>query len=231
MVRAVVAGGFARRLLIVAPDRGRSECSHAVTTGRGLNVRRRDDLTFDHGDVPLEVFETDGTPADCVRVATAAVAPDIDLVCSGINAGANVGLDVYWSGTVAAAREAALNGIAAVAVSHYRHPDYGRTWDHVGAWMRDVWDRTVLAGSVGLWNVNLPAFGPGRCDPSSAAVPDVVHASVETSPMIRRASIDDGVYGATSGFHDRPRVEGSDVERCFAGAVTISELTIDPTRR
>src|SRR5262245_53768028 len=95
--------------VVVAPARAHSGCSHRVTTDGPFRVAARPDG-----------FAVEGTPADCVRVALHDVAPDIAWVLSGINAGGNLGADVYHSGTVAAVREAVLHGLPGVALSQYR---------------------------------------------------------------------------------------------------------------
>jgi 5'-nucleotidase len=96
------------RVTVVAPDRERSSASHALTLHRPLRVRA-------HGE---RHFSVDGTPTDCVYLGV--VRPLFEppqLVVSGINRGLNVGDDVTYSGTVAAAFEAALLGVPAFAVS------------------------------------------------------------------------------------------------------------------
>jgi hypothetical protein len=70
-----------------------------------------------------------GTPADCIRVAISHIAEDINYVISGINAGGNLGVDAYISGTVAAVREAAMHGIPGIAVSQYRQGKRDYDWD------------------------------------------------------------------------------------------------------
>ncbi|RJQ83923.1 MAG: hypothetical protein C4519_05900 [Desulfobacteraceae bacterium] len=67
--------------------------------------------------------------ADCTRLALKEIAPDADWVLAGINQGANLGSDVYQSGTVAAAREAAILGKKSIAVSQYIAPDWLVDWD------------------------------------------------------------------------------------------------------
>src|SRR6516162_8079498 len=79
-------------IVCVAPDSHHSGCGHRVTTDRPLRVRPLGDNRW----------SLDGTPADCVRVALAHVAPDVDWVLSGVNHGSNLGVDVFHSGTVAA---------------------------------------------------------------------------------------------------------------------------------
>jgi 5'-nucleotidase len=112
-LRAVVAGlAPIARVIVIAPDRNRSGVSRSITLGSMLQVVE--------DDVPgAEVaFATDGTPADCVRLAMlglAGVRPV--LVVSGANLGLNVGDDVAYSGTVSAAFDAAMHGLPSVAVS------------------------------------------------------------------------------------------------------------------
>jgi 5'-nucleotidase len=95
-------------LLVVAPDEERSAVSHGLTIRSPLSVRN---ISTNH-------FTLSGTPADCVIYALAHLsARSPDLVISGINHGANLGDDIMYSGTVAAAREASRHGIASMAVS------------------------------------------------------------------------------------------------------------------
>ena len=107
LARAVEALGD---VIIVAPASEQSTRSHALTLHRPLRV-----LPLGEG-----VWSVDGTPADCTYVALhhpTMLPRRPTLVLSGINHGANLGSDVFYSGTVAAAREAAFRGVAAMALS------------------------------------------------------------------------------------------------------------------
>jgi 5'-nucleotidase len=99
------------RVIVVAPETEQSASSHALSLHRPLRIRNPEP----------DVFAVDGTPADCVYLALYSkgrVLPRLpDLVVSGINRGLNLGQDVFYSGTVAAAREGALRGIPALASS------------------------------------------------------------------------------------------------------------------
>lgn len=241
------------RIMVVAPDRGRSECGHSVTTTRDLSVT----------ETQAGWFAVDGTPVDCVRSAMTVLCPNASLVFSGINAGANVGVDLLVSGTFAAAREAALHGVHSMAVSHYRRPEVPKTWDHSGRWLKPVLDsffREVgLTGesndakTVGdqdhqpgqLWNVNLPAIDP------ETDLPPILDCEVERRPMHRegmlrdkpknsrqsqsetgpaslRGRVERQPISIQSDFHGRPRSSGTDVERCFSGNLTISRISPYP---
>jgi len=100
------------KVTIVAPDGERSSISHGITLGRPLwyhRVARRNKL---YG------YAVSGTPADCVKIAIGVILPrKPDLVISGINHGSNDGCSVFYSGTVAGAREGAMMGIPSMSVS------------------------------------------------------------------------------------------------------------------
>ncbi|MBI2684461.1 MAG: 5'/3'-nucleotidase SurE [Actinobacteria bacterium] len=98
--------------IVVAPDRNRSAIARSITIDRPLTV---EEVTLPDGTV---AFATDGTPVDCVRLAVLGLVGDApDLIVSGVNLGLNVGDDVTYSGTVAAALEGVLLGWPAIAVS------------------------------------------------------------------------------------------------------------------
>ena len=111
MRASLIEAGF--ETITVAPDGNRS------AMGRSVSVRSRVQLRIqDSGDLNNPVWGTSGTPVDCVRIGLLAeMFPAIDLVLSGINNGVNLGDDVSYSGTVAAAAEAALLGCRAAALS------------------------------------------------------------------------------------------------------------------
>lgn len=97
------------QVTVVAPDREQSATSHSLTLHRPLRATRRAD----------GAFQVDGTPTDCVLLALGALMPDEpDWVISGVNHGPNMGEDVLYSGTVAAAMEGLAAGIRSIAVSY-----------------------------------------------------------------------------------------------------------------
>jgi 5'-nucleotidase len=100
------------KVTILAPDRNWSGGGHVKTLDRALRVR---EVRLADG---TQAFTSDGAPSDCVALATLGLFKEpIDLVVSGINAGANLGHDVTYSGTVTAAMEAAIAGVPGVAIS------------------------------------------------------------------------------------------------------------------
>ena len=97
---------------VIAPDRERSAVGHGITLNEPLR------LTWVEVNGACSGYAVTGTPVDCVKLGLAEILKDRpDMVISGINAGANVGMDINYSGTVSAAREAAVFGIPAIAVS------------------------------------------------------------------------------------------------------------------
>ena len=108
-------------LLVIAPDRPRSASSHAISLREPLFLERVSLL----GDA--EAYASNGTPPDCVALGLSRAGEErLDLVVSGINQGANLGEDLAYSGTVAAAAEAAICGIPsfAVSVAAWSEPDF-----------------------------------------------------------------------------------------------------------
>ncbi|MCP4581733.1 MAG: 5'/3'-nucleotidase SurE, partial [candidate division Zixibacteria bacterium] len=96
------------RVVTVAPDRDRSGASHSLTVTRPLRAKK----------IEKDYYAVDGTPTDCVMIAVYKLLKRMpDMVVSGINCGANMGEDVTYSGTVAAAIEGTLFGIPSIAVS------------------------------------------------------------------------------------------------------------------
>lgn len=198
---------------IVAPWEERSACSHQVVTARPMRPVR----------LGSRRVAVDAFPADCVRLAFHERWGPFDWVLAGVNHGANLGADIYYSGTVAAAREAALLGIRAIAVSHYRDRLLDDSdWDRARGWVRRLLP-TLLSAPLGqgeYWNVNLPSL------PSGPADPPVVECSVDTSPVQVRYSADGPERLYSGVYTERPRRVGSDVDVCFGGSISVSRLSL-----
>jgi len=134
----------------VAPASEQSAKSHSLTMHRPLRVTQRGERRF----------AVTGTPADAVYLALHHLLPEPpDVVISGINRGANLGYDVHYSGTVAAAREACLQGCLALAVSAHSHDGEGPSFEAGGAYALQV-ARQLLAHGLPdghFLNLNVPA--------------------------------------------------------------------------
>lgn len=143
------------RVVAVAPAAEMSGVSHAITLTRPLTIE-------DLGD---DVHAVDGTPADCVTIALHHVLTEVPaIVVSGCNHGANLGDDVAYSGTVGGAREAAMFGLPALAVSRARGGP-GSDYSPAAA-LTVALVRAIASGSMSLprgafLNVNLPEGEPG----------------------------------------------------------------------
>lgn len=121
----VLASALARvegaKIYVFAPDRERTAAGHGITMRESLYLEAWD--RADYPDVE-QAFSCSGTPADCVKIGVSLLKEQgisIDLVCGGINHGANLGSDFYYSGTLACAMEGRLLGIPSIAFSLCSH--------------------------------------------------------------------------------------------------------------
>ncbi len=199
-------------LVVVAPCDAQSGCGHRVTTHAPLQPVARGEARF----------ALDGTPADCVRLALSGLTGTPEWVLSGINAGGNLGADVYHSGTVAAVREAALHGVPGVAVSHYRRRGADFDWPRAARWTRsllaDLVARPHEPGT--FWNVNLPHLLTAEADP------EVVFCPLEIAPLPLRFFEEAGRYLYDGDYHKRQRGSGGDVDVCFSGHIAVTKLRL-----
>lgn len=204
-------------VVVCAPELNQSATSHSLSLHRSLRLR----------EVEPGVFCLDGTPADCVYVALNSAGRILprrpDIAVSGLNHGLNLGIDVFYSGTVAAAREAAMRGIPAIAASADREADRAAAAALTAAIARELWERTrAAAGPAPLLNVNIP---PG-------------HRWKVRSTRLGARLYDDGVIyredprgreylwigGAAPRHEPTP---GSDTDAYDAGEASITPLSLD----
>ncbi|MEO8658963.1 MAG: 5'/3'-nucleotidase SurE [Bryobacteraceae bacterium] len=196
----------------VAPDCERSGVGHQITTAASIAVIE---------DSPNR-FRICGTPADCTRLALSCLVPDAGLVVAGINRGGNLGVDIYISGTVAAAREAALHGVPAVAISQYilrgRELDWARTEAMASRVLHKLLEQSLPGGVY--FNVNLPHLT------REAPEPEIVECPVDFSPLQVRYRRDGDQYRYSGDYYSRPRRDGTDVDLCFAGNITVTAIPL-----
>jgi len=213
---------------VVAPSLPQSASGHSITLTEPLVVHR---VQISDAPQPFWGNSVDGRPADCVRLAVRKLlAQWPDLVLSGINAGANLGVNVFYSGTVAAAAEAAMLGIPSVAFSAaFESSPADIDFPRAGRLCRWVLDRLLAAGlrSRDLINVNIPPLGPGRpvgvrvVPQSTAELDDTYHASTDSQG---RQS-----FRLGSSYSFAHRHEASDVTCLAEGYVVITPLHVDMT--
>jgi 5'-nucleotidase len=222
------------RLVTIAPDGNRSAMARSITTRRPLWV---EEVSFSDGTVG---YATDGTPVDCVRLARLGLVDDFEaqLVVAGINHGANLGDDITYSGTVAAALEGVVLGLPAIAVSQqskgrsldFRYDggfDFGVAAGFVARLVERLEEVPMPTGT--LLNVNVPAGEPEGVEVASLGKRIYrdelkVAPHVDGSPTRQRYWI----YGADPGFHDEP---GTDLAVVASGRIAVTPIHFDLTDR
>lgn len=210
-------------IFVVAPDRERSATSHAFTLDRPLRCE----------EIDKQWFMVDGTPADCVYLGLLKICPrKPDLVVSGINHGFNLGSDVFYSGTVAGAVEAALRDVPAIAMSlewkrgmHKSQEPFARAAEFAHALARAVLAEGLPPGT--LLNVNVPSS-----DGNSARH----YRWTKLGKRLYRDQVDERadlrgrryywIGGPAAGYGDVP---GSDCHAVRDGVVSVTPLDLDLT--
>lgn len=132
---------------IVAPDVGQSSMGHAITHSRPLTLKRTPIAGYD-------AYRINGTPADCVAIGVE-MWKGVDIVLSGINLGLNLGNSIWHSGTLAAAKQAALLGIRGIALSTTTgdtEPDFA----FLRTWVKRALELLIPCKDLTLVNVNIP---------------------------------------------------------------------------
>jgi 5'-nucleotidase len=211
-IQALLKAIEGHETVIAAPKDHQSGCGHQVTTTRSIPLLKRSEREYAIG----------GTPADCSRIALTHIYPGAKFVLSGINAGGNLGVDAYISGTVAAVREAAMLGIPGVAISHYRKGKLNYNWDAASEFtkevLKDLLNRSWEAGT--FWNVNLPHLQPGEPEP------EIVFCQPCTKPLPVNYRIEGNEFYYVGNYSERERTKGSDVEVCFSGNIAVTKLKV-----
>lgn len=212
-------------ILTLAPAAHQSATSHAVTFNGPLTVEPR---RFGDRDA-YEGLAIGGRPADCIKLGLSELIDgEVDLVISGMNAGANVGINVIYSGTVGAAREAAILGVPAIAVSLHVGDWNAIRWPDAADHARRTIDTLLDHGlpKAALVNVNVPILDDGR-EPKGIRV-----ARACTVPLLdeyeRRS---DGSYRIRSTMTFRRRDPDTDVAALFDGYITLTPLQHSLTDR
>lgn len=207
---------------VVAPERPRSACSHAITLHKPLHLST---VQLDDG---ILGYTTNGTPSDCVALALCDLMEEKpDLVISGINLGPNLGDDITYSGTVAAAFEGAIFGVKSFAISvadyHVKSFDYAAK---VATMVADAIMEHGLSEET-LLNVNVPNL------------PESEILGIEVTRQGKRrylGSIEKRIHPRGMPYYWRggeikdPNGEpGTDVAAIAAGKVSVTPLQIDMT--
>lgn len=217
-------------ILVVAPLTVQSATGHGITFRQPLMTQT---VTAAPG---MSGIAVDGRPADCVKLGLSSLWPARygpgsrpDLVVSGMNMGANVGINVLYSGTCAAALEAAFLGVPAIAVSlhHGRsRPDYDTAARHARAGIDQILRAAALKPHECL-NLNIPITESPGPTPPMVVCPMNTHGIVDAFDK-RQNPIGETYYwsaGTPMEFH---RTEpGTDVEELVKGKMTLTPLRYD----
>jgi 5'-nucleotidase len=216
---------------VIAPDSNRSATARSITTRSPLWV---EEVSFDDGS---SGFATDGTPVDCVRFADLGLLGERpELIVSGINHGSNLGDDITYSGTVAAALEGIVLGVPAIAISQQsaaREMDFrlGRSFDFsiaaslAAEIVARLADEPLPAGT--LINVNCPSGEPSGIEVTRLGkrlYNDELRLVEEGEEGRRRYEI----YGFEPSFEDE---QGTDLAAVARGRISITPVHFDLTDR
>jgi 5'-nucleotidase len=215
---------------VIAPDSNRSATARSITTRAPLSV---EEVEFGDGDVG---YATDGTPVDCVRFAELGlVGGRPNLIVSGINHGANLGDDITYSGTVAAAFEGIVLGIPAVAISQQSSGggmgyvsgrfDFAVAAPLIAELVRHL--TTEPMPDATLINVNCPAGDPQGIEVTRLGkriYNDELKLVGEESDRRRRYEI----YGWKPGYEE---IDGTDLYAVARGRISVTPIHFDLTDR
>jgi 5'-nucleotidase len=204
-------------LEVIAPDSNRSATGRAVTLHDPIRV---EEVEFGDGTTG---FATDGTPVDCVRFASLGLieAPP-ELIVSGINHGANLGDDITYSGTVAAALEGIMLGIPAVAVSLVRGGDFAPLAAFVARLVDELDEVPMPEGT--LLNVNGPGgevSGARACRLGKRVYNDRMELTEEDRGRRRYR-----LYGEEPSYEHEP---GTDFAAIAEGLIAVTPIHFDLT--
>lgn len=199
-------------LVVYAPEVNNSGVSHHITLGHPLRTRAQ----------APGWWAVDGTPADCVHLATYKPEAPFALVVSGINAGANLSYDVHYSGTVGAAFEARLRGVPAIAVSLV--DPVGGSFAHAAAFTSRLAQEQLKRGfpEDAILNINVPAGQPRGFQWTTLGHRPFEHAVVE-----RRDPRGERYFWVSGGPEVAAEIPGSDCTAIEAGLIAVTPLGVD----
>ncbi|MBN2363964.1 5'/3'-nucleotidase SurE [candidate division WOR-3 bacterium] len=197
-------------ICVVAPEEEQSASSHGITLRKPVVVKNPEQ----------GIYTVSGTPTDCIVLALrAGLCPDPDIVLSGINSGYNIGEDILYSGTFAAAAEASLSDIPSMAVSSEYSKDIS-SFEKCGKIARKLIPAVLELG--GLWNLNVPS----RLLSEKIKVTFMGHRKYDRAISPRFDPIGRAYYWLSG---DKPLwdvEEGSDISAVESGAASLTPYKI-----
>ncbi len=216
-----VARSLSDDVWVVAPETEQSATGHSLTIRRPLRIR-------EHG---ANTFAVDGTPTDSVLLAVNELMKDRqpDLVLSGINRGGNLGEDIVYSGTVAAAMEATILGVPAIALSQDFERDEDVPWETAEQWAPGIIQKLAARGwpENTLININFPPVLPGDV----AGVRACIQGRRKVGDVIVRGIDPRGVpYYWIGGVRSEDKgVPGTDLAAMADKCVSVTPVSLDLT--
>jgi len=224
-----IARSLSKDVWVVAPESEQSAVAHSLTVRRPLRIRK----------LRGNRFIVDGTPTDAVMLAVHHIMKDRrpTLCLSGINRGANLGEDITYSGTVAAAMEGTLLGVPSIALSQVISPGQPAKWAtseaHAARVIRQImkvmgkekdgWPKNVLL------NINFPDVEAGKVKGMMAAgagrhkIGDDLHENLDPRGV--------PYYWIGSMRQESPAPKGTDIAEVRAGRITVTPLYLDLTHQ
>ena len=220
-VLARIAATLSADVWVVAPETEQSGAGHSLTLRRPLRIRQ----------VEERRYAVDGTPTDCVLLAINEILSDRKptLVLSGINRGGNLGEDVTYSGTVAAAMEGTVLGVPSIALSQ-EYPDRGPVpWETGEAFAPDLIRRLCQIGwpRNSLININFPGVGPDRVVGIRAAAQG--RRKIGDQIVTGRDPRGSPYYWIGSMRTEDPTVAGTDLNAVHGNAVAVTPIAMNMT--
>ncbi len=207
---------------VVAPVTCHSSKGHAVDTKNAIRVERR------HLEPFGEIHVVHSTPADCVRVGMRHLLKSPpDFVIAGINPGANLGVDLFYSGTAAAAREAALLGVPAIALSRLLNGSFPVDWDVLAKHVTRV-VQTMLGPEYRLpighfWNINFPSIADEAYPDEMTLAPHGTEAHAVAFRVVEQAENFE-ILEYSAQYRDRGRSKLCDVHHVFEQRITATPV-------
>ena len=214
---------FVKEVFVIAPELEQSGASHSLTLRQPLRIRK----------VSRNCYAVQGTPTDAVLLGISEIMKDHppDLVLSGINAGANLGDDVTYSGTVAAAMEGTLLGIRSLALSQVYSDRSSVDWDASRNWIKKVLDyvRNIPWPSGVLLNVNFPPIKNRLVIGIEATSQG--HRKIGGELAFGVDPRGEKFYWIGQQREEKELIKGTDMEAISRGAISLTPLGLDLTHR
>ena len=200
---------------VCAPDSGRSAASHSIKILKPISFERVDMIDG------VLCYQTNGTPADCVRLANSLLNVKFDIVFSGINNGLNLGTDIIYSGTVAAAREAHIAYIPSVAISVDRD-SFDIAINELEGLLDFIFEKKLYSKEYTL-NINFPINEYKKSNGIKFAKQGIKRFKTDF------VNVDGDIYKEGPCFIKYDTDEDTDVYLANQGYITIVPLKVDQT--